>query len=297
MDKEKLILIDGGMGQELIYRSKIKPDNLWSARVMLDNYNLVVDLHKDFIKAGAEAITLNTYSVTPQKLKRNNLEDMFNTLQKSAIKAANQAIHSSETEKKIQLLGCLPPLIMSYKASIGMEKKEAIETYQRIVDIQQPFVDIFCCETVCSIEEAIIVTEVALQSDKKVWLSFCVKEEDGTTLRSGEKLEDALKEFDTSEVNSFLVNCAPPEAISKSINVMKNFSKPFGGLPNGFETVNFLDVGNDVSILEKRNDFSIDKFVQDMLSYIRNNASIVGGCCEVSPEYISAVRDKILSLN
>ena len=297
MDKEKLILIDGGMGQELIYRSKIKPDNLWSARVMLDNYNLVVDLHKDFIKAGAEAITLNTYSVTPQKLKRNNLEDMFVTLQKSAIKAANQAIHSSETEKKIQLLGCLPPLIMSYKASIGMEKKEAIETYQRIVDIQQPFVDIFCCETVCSIEEAIIVTEVALQSDKKVWLSFCVKEEDGTTLRSGEKLEDALKEFDTSEVNSFLVNCAPPEAISKSINVMKNFSKPFGGLPNGFETVNFLDVGNDVSILEKRNDFSIDKFVQDMLSYIRNNASIVGGCCEVSPEYISAVRDKILSLN
>tara|TARA_B110000008_G_scaffold160855_1_gene161533 strand:+ start:99 stop:992 length:894 start_codon:yes stop_codon:yes gene_type:complete len=297
MDKEKLILIDGGMGQELIYRSKIKPDNLWSARVMLDNYNLVVDLHKDFIKAGAEAITLNTYSVTPQKLKRNNLEDMFNTLQKSAIKAANQAIHSSETEKKIQLLGCLPPLIMSYKASIGMEKKEAIETYQRIVDIQQPFVDIFCCETVCSIEEAIIVTEVALQSDKKVWLSFCVKEEDGTTLRSGEKLEDALKEFDTSEVNSFLVNCAPPEAISKSINIMKNFSKPFGGLPNGFETVNFLDVGNDVSILEKRNDFSIDKFVQDMLSYIRNNASIVGGCCEVSPEYISAVRDKILSLN
>ena len=297
MDKEKLILIDGGMGQELIYRSKIKPDNLWSARVMLDNYNLVVDLHKDFIKAGAEAITLNTYSVTPQKLKRNNLEDMFNTLQKSAIKAANQAIHSSETEKKIQLLGCLPPLIMSYKASIGMEKKEAIETYQRIVDIQQPFVDIFCCETVCSIEEAIIVTEVALQSDKKVWLSFCVKEEDGATLRSGEKLEDALKEFDTSEVNSFLVNCAPPEAISKSINVMKNFSKPFGGLPNGFETVNFLDVGNDVSILEKRNDFSIDKFVQDTLSYIRNNASIVGGCCEVSPEYISAVRDKILSLN
>ena len=297
MDKEKLILIDGGMGQELIYRSKIKPDNLWSARVMLDNYNLVVDLHKDFIKAGAEAITLNTYSVTPQKLKRNNLEDMFITLQKSAIKAANQAIHSSETEKKIQLLGCLPPLIMSYKASIGMEKKEAIETYQRIVDIQQPFVDIFCCETVCSIEEAIIVTEVALQSDKKVWLSFCVKEEDGTTLRSGEKLEDALKEFDTSEVNSFLVNCAPPEAISKSINVMKNFSKPFGGLPNGFETVNFLDVGNDVSILEKRNDFSIDKFVQDMLSYIRNNASIVGGCCEVSPEYISAVRDEISSLN
>ena len=58
-----IILIDGGMGQELIHRSKVKPDGLWSARVMLDNYDLVVDLHRDFIKAGAEAITLNSYSI------------------------------------------------------------------------------------------------------------------------------------------------------------------------------------------------------------------------------------------
>ena len=47
--KHNLTLIDGGMGQELIHRSKRKPDGLWSARVMLDEYDLVVNLHKDFI--------------------------------------------------------------------------------------------------------------------------------------------------------------------------------------------------------------------------------------------------------
>ena len=52
MNKNNVFLIDGGMGQELIHRSKIKPDGLWGARVMLDNYKLVVDLHKDFIKSG-----------------------------------------------------------------------------------------------------------------------------------------------------------------------------------------------------------------------------------------------------
>ena len=41
MNKKNVLLIDGGMGQELIYRSKIKPDGLWGARVMLDNYELV----------------------------------------------------------------------------------------------------------------------------------------------------------------------------------------------------------------------------------------------------------------
>ena len=74
---------------------------------------------------------------------------------------------------------------------------------------------------------------------------------------------------------------------------MKSFSKPFGALPNGFETVNFLNETNDVSILKKRKDFNIDKFVEDILSFIKNNASIVGGCCEVSPEYINAVKNKI----
>ena len=161
MNKKNVLLIDGGMGQELIHRSKIKPDGLWGARVMLDNYELVVDLHKDFIKSGAEAITINSYSITPQKLKRHNLEDMFASLQNSAIKAANEAIKSSETENKIKLLGCLPPLVMSYKTSIGMEKEDAKDTYKRIIDLQEPFVDFFCCETVCSIEEAKIVTEIA----------------------------------------------------------------------------------------------------------------------------------------
>ena len=290
-----IILIDGGMGQELIHRSKVNPDGLWSARVMIDNFDLVVDLHKDFIKAGAEAITLNSYSVTPQKLKRYNLEELFIPLQKSAIKAAIEAKKSSSVETDIKIIGCLPPLVMSYKTNIGMDKNEAKDTYKKIIEIQEPHVEILCCETVCSIEEAHIATENALTTDKKVWLSFCVKEEDGTLLRSGESLEDALREFNNSKIDSFLINCAPPEAIHSSINVMKNFSKPYGALPNAFVTVNDLDIHNDVSILKKRSDLNINKFTGEILSYIKNNASIIGGCCEVGPKYIEALKNEIFN--
>ena len=74
---------------------------------------------------------------------------------------------------------------------------------------------------------------------------------------------------------------------------MKNFSKPYGALPNAFVTVNDLDIHNDVSILKKRSDLNINKFTSEILSYIKNNASIVGGCCEVGPQYIEAIRNKI----
>ncbi len=293
----KITLIDGGMGQELIHRSKVKPDYLWSARVLLDHYGLVVDLHKDFINSGAEAITLNSYTITPDRLKKFNLEDSFKPLQESAIKAAKEAINSFSKSAGILLLGSLPPLVMSYKTELGKNKKEAKDIYKRIVEIQQQHVDIFVCETVSSIEEAEVVTEVALGSEKKVWLSFCVKEEDGTKLRSGESLEDALNQFENTDINSFLVNCSPPEAIHQSIGVMKKSKKPFGGLPNGFKSVNLLNDENDVSVLKKRDDFNLDKFVKDTLRFIENNASIIGGCCEVSPKYIKSLKNKIKTIN
>ena len=293
MNKKNITLIDGGMGQELIHRSKIKPDYLWSARVLIDDYQLVVDLHKDFIKSGAEAITLNSYTITADRLRRFNLEHIFKSLQETAIKAAKEAINSYSCGKKILLIGSLPPLVMSYKTEVGLSKQEASDIYKKIVEIQQSHVDILCCETVSSIQEAEIVTETALTSEKEVWLSFCVKEEDGTFLRSGERLEDALNQFKNTKVKTFLVNCAPPEAIHQSIEIMKKFNKPYGGLPNGFKSVNLLNDGNDVSILEKRDDFNINKFVKDTLSFIENNVSIVGGCCEVGPKYIEALKNEI----
>lgn len=222
---------------------------------------------------------------------------MFLTLQQKAIAAAKDALNQIETDVKIKILGSLPPLIASYQKTIGLDKNEALESYKKIVDIQERHIDVFLCETVCSIEEALIVSEVALQSQKPVWLSFSVDEDNGELLRSGEKLNDALKEFDKSKIDAFLINCSPPEAIEKAINIMKSYSKPFGALANGFETTKPLFPGENVSVLKKRDDFNEIKFVDSVISNIENNASIVGGCCEVSPDYISAIHKRISNLN
>ena len=53
---KKIVLLDGGMGQELIKRSGQKPTPLWSTRVLLDNPELVQQLHSDFIESGAQVI-------------------------------------------------------------------------------------------------------------------------------------------------------------------------------------------------------------------------------------------------
>jgi len=296
MLNNNITLLDGGMGQELIHRSSFKPDSLWSTRVLLDEYDLVVNLHKDFIKAGADAITINSYGITPHRLKRHNLENMFLTLQQKALAAAKQAIDEMSSTKKIQIYGCLPPLIGSYYRTVGINRTDAVETYKKMIEIQENEVDVFICETITSIEEAQILFEATSEISKKVILSFTVDEIDGSILRSGESLKSALAQFESSKIDSFLVNCSTPEAILQSTNIMKTFSKPFGALPNGFETCLPLTPGEDVSVLKKRDDFNKESFVNFVMEYIENGASIVGGCCEVSPDYILALSKQLSHL-
>ena len=99
--QKKTILLDGGMGQELIKNSKSKPHPLWSTYVMSEEPELVKKAHVDFIKAGASVITLNTYSTTPERLEANDLSDKFGFFHKKAIDLAMEAI---EHTKKMYLL-------------------------------------------------------------------------------------------------------------------------------------------------------------------------------------------------
>ncbi len=79
------------MGQELLRRSQSPPTPLWSARVLIDEPELVRDLHVDFIAAGARVITINSYAATPERLAREGAEEMFEPLQKRAIDLAHAA--------------------------------------------------------------------------------------------------------------------------------------------------------------------------------------------------------------
>ena len=196
-------ILDGGMGQELLARGMKPNGTLWSANALLkeEYHQLLLDTHLDFIKAGADAITINSYGITPHRLKRHNLDNMFVTLQQKSVAAAKQAIDEMSSSKKIQIYGCLPPLIGSYYRTVGINRTEAVEIYKKMIQIQERGVDAFICETVTSIEEAQILIEATSETSKKVILSFTVDEVDGTILRSGESLELALNEFDNSKVD------------------------------------------------------------------------------------------------
>ena len=281
----KVMLLDGGMGQELRHRSSQPPSPLWSSQVMLDEPELVVAAHRDFIKAGAQIITVNTYAATPERLARDGASEWFEKLHAAALDAAHQARDDSGCPD-VKIAGCLPPLVASYHSDVAPDDAACFDSYQRIVEAQAKRVDLFLAETLSLTHEAVAAAGAAKSTGLPFWVSFTVSDADGAQLRSGERLVDAAHEAMASGADAVLVNCSAPEAITTSMHALADLAVPFGGYGNGFQLVEALMPGGTVDLLNRREDLSPEAYARYAAAWLQAGASIVGGCCEIGPDHI-----------
>ena len=290
--KNKIILLDGGMGQELIKNSKSDPHPLWSTYVMSEEPELVKKAHVDFIEAGASVITLNTYSTTPERLEANNLLDKFSFFHKKAIDLAREAI--DHTQKNVLIAGCLPPLVASYRPDKAPDYEKCVDLYLQIVREQENFVDLFICETMASIKEAKAAVVAAKTSGKTVWCGLTLEDDENCKLRSGEKLIDSVSELQSFGQEEFLLNCSFPEVIDKGIAILSQNCKFFGGYGNGFTSIEPLKTASNVSVLSARTDLGPQEYSNHALNWANQGATVVGGCCEIGPSHIKHLYDTLI---
>lgn len=287
----KIVLLDGGMGQELIARSSQPASPLWSARVMLDEPQLVAAVHRDYVEAGATVLTLNTYSVTPERLAREGAEELFEPLQARALELAEQARKASE--RQVALAGCLPPLVASFRPDLSPGPDDALSTYRRIVQAQAGYVDLFLGETLGSIADACAAATAARESGLPVWISVTVSDDEAGVLRSGEPVAEAVAALEKLGIEARLLNCSRPESIDAAWPLFSASPGVTGAYANGFTSVDALQPGGRVDSLEARRDLSPSDYADFAMSWIDAGATIVGGCCEVGPAHIRELRRRI----
>ncbi len=104
-----IILLDGGMGQELVRRAGDNPTPLWSTQVMRDHPGMVASVHADYRAAGATVHTTNTYTIHHDRLEGTGFEHQFAALYTAALKEAADAG---------VIAGSIGPLIASFRPDL-----------------------------------------------------------------------------------------------------------------------------------------------------------------------------------
>jgi len=281
------ILLDGGMGQELINRGASGQGALWSAKALFENPSVVQAVHEDYIRAGADVITANSYACIRNNFGPVGLLDRLQEMNRLAAMLARQA--RDNVGKRVLIAGSLGPQYGSYRPDLVGSYDDTEELYREQAGFLAPMVDLFICETMSCIKEARAAAVAAAATGRPVWLSWSIEDSGAPNLRSGESIREAWDDLDGMDISAVLLNCSPPEAISRVLPELVSISDvPVGAYANAFTPIpEKWDFHGDQSIPPPRTDVTPQAYAAYAAKWLEAGARIIGGCCEVGPAHIA----------
>ena len=293
-----IAFLDGGLGQEIYKRSnRSKSHPLWSIQLMLEFPEIVKAVHKEFILAGSRVITANNYTATPLRLKEYGYGDKFFETHQLAFELVEHAIAEASEDLsdniKLNVAGCLPPLVASYDASVALNEKDSYDHYCNLVGAQINYADVFLVETMSNIAEAKAAIAALKAAGQKCFISLSISDDFSNNLRSGETLERAIDILGAEGLDGLCLNCSRPETIDEALPLLKASGIRFGCYANAFKSVEALTPKTTVDILESRDDMTISAYADFAIGWAAEGASIIGGCCEISPEHIAFLHEAL----
>jgi len=287
------VLLDGGMGRELRFRGVDVPGTIWSAMALVVAPEAVRQVHMDYIQAGADVITVNSYGIIRRDLALENMEDRFAELNRTAGRLAREAREMAGRDTVIA--GSLPPLRGSFRPDRVGRIEEIEPLYREQADLLAPFVDLFICETMSTAAEALAAARAACTTGKPVWVAWTLDELRPERLRSGETLFEAEQLIAELPVSGLLANCCPPERVTDAMPVLaKTGFKYVGGYANTFAHIPGdweLDGDKESDgFLDLRSDLDPGDYKAHVADWLARGATVVGGCCGTRPAHIARLR-------
>ncbi|WP_044470539.1 homocysteine S-methyltransferase family protein [Mannheimia massilioguelmaensis] len=295
-----ITILDGGMSRELMRINAPFKQPEWSALSLYEKPSAVQQVHEEFINAGAQVITTNSYAVVPFHIGEQRfhadgkiLAELAGRLAKSAVK--NSGILSTK------VAGSLPPMFGSYRADL-IEKDRFAEIAQPIIDGLSPYVDLWLCETQSAIIEPVSVQKLLPKDERPLWVSFTLTDEHPTPepqLRSGESVKSAVEKMVEIGVSAILFNCCQPEVIEQALIVTRDTLRTLnathiqtGAYANAFEPQPEDATAND-GLDEVRKDLTPEAYLAWAQKWAAQGASIVGGCCGIGREFIKVLSENL----
>jgi S-methylmethionine-dependent homocysteine/selenocysteine methylase len=284
LNRGEMILLDGAMGTELTRRGIPTPLPLWSAQALLDAPDTVRAIHEDYVRAGADVITANTFRTTPRALAKVGRAGETERLVERAVALAREASGRVRGQREVLVAGALAPLEDCYRADLAPDPEQAEREHaEQAVRLARLGVDLILIETMNTIAEARAALRGAKAAGVPVLVSFICK--NAREIWSGEPLGDAVRAVEPFKPDAILVNCVSPSETGECLGEMSRATRlPLGCYPNAGEP----NMAEGTWIFDPA--WTPERFAEAAAGWVARGAQIVGGCCGIGPDHIRALR-------
>lgn len=296
--QQGIVVLDGALATELERRGADLNDPLWSAKILLEQPELIKQVHLDYFRAGADCATTASYQATIAGLTRRGLNrtQAQHVIQQS-VSLARNARDEFWRDAAQQPNRARPFIAASigpygaflhdgseYRGDYDLSENRLIEFHRERMNVLiDAGADMLACETIpCLLEARALAKLLSEFPHTSAWFTFTARDE--IHISHGETIAECAALLDSNpQVAAIGVNCTSPRYLNGLIrNLYSATKKPIIVYPNSGET---YDATNHQWLGET----SCDAFGNQAREWYANGARVIGGCCRTTPEHIRQV--------
>lgn len=283
----RITILDGAVGTALGERGVDLSPPLWATRALIDAPETVEVLHREYLEAGADLITTNTFRSHARSLAKAGMDARAKELVFHAAELARTARDAVRPNAKV--LGSVGPLEDCYEPNAAPDERECVPEHRCMMEsLAEAGVDGVLIETMGTLREAEAASTQARELFPGKWMISFLMQHGGPPgmLIGGEPVADVIASVrDAAAVG---VNCLPAPGVESHVELFRSL------LP---DEVPILAYGNTGCMSPDRTWTDTDatdpqRYAAYAAQWVKRGASIIGGCCGTTPTTIAAVVDR-----
>jgi methionine synthase I (cobalamin-dependent) len=296
----QVILLDGATGTELERRGVPMHELAWSGMALATHPDVVRDVHQDYIGAGADIITTNTFATLGLSLRDTEFADRVVELNGIGARLAREARERAAADRPICIAGSMSGMIGTvYWRDAPASHTVIRDSYRQQAEaLAQGGVDLLFLEMAQDPAVAIPAIEGARTTGLPVWVAFSsnfmsdtsgparplvARGSDGVDRPFLESIKPVLRAGGFAVAG---INHTDVDIIGRAVDaLMKEWAGPVSAYPNSGDW-NPPNWGFDSVI-------SHADFVAAAETWMDRGVQIVGGCCGIGPEHIQRLHQQV----
>ncbi|GAB3974215.1 homocysteine S-methyltransferase family protein [Actinoallomurus acanthiterrae] len=288
------VWLDGGIATELQRAGTAVREPWWTTRALNGepNRRVLRTIHENYLAAGADVITANTFRCNLRTLRRLGLDDAGLAWMVHAAVGVAQAARNTTDGGCAAVAGSMAPVEDCYRPDLVPPDEELRAEHRWLAtELARAEVDLILVETMNSVREARVALEQAQAAGVPVWVAFVC--DDGVLLPSGEDLAAAAAAVERDGARAVLVNCTDPAGTETALMTLRDrCTGPIGAYPNiedrgGIPRWRHVDRYVPAAL-------DPDAFAELTARWREKfSADILGGCCGTTPEHMARARERL----
>ena len=274
---QDVVLLDGATGSNLMAAGM--PRGICTEAWIMEHKEVLQNLQKAYVEAGSQIVYAPTFGGNRYSLGLRGLQDKLAEMNHALVNISREAVGH-----KVYVAGDITTTGKMMEPAGDLTYEMAYETYcEQIKVLEDAGVDLIAAETMINIEETLAALDAAASVSSLPVMCTMTVEADGSIFSGGNAVEAAIA-LEGAGAVAVGINCSvgPDQLVSVVRNIKENVSIPVIAKPNaGMPTID--DQGNAIYSMDAKS------FAEHMKVLIENGASVVGGCCGTTPEFIREI--------